>query len=274
MKNFKSLRENLISRLVSKGVKYTTPKRKPFVKEELKIQSSQPPETAELNVDKKSQPAGKANLKATPDMLKGKLTKEGRADDAFADLDKEVAKTKPSYMDKDKGATASGSTDKDYSDNKPATSSGTTNKSYMDSNPATPPSNSSSGTSSVRKTTKWKDLPDTDKEQWRRDRKAAGMPPIEEELSEVAAWQRKEGKNPEGGLNRKGVESYRRENPGSKLQMAVTTKPSKLKKDSKAANRRKSFCARMGGMKKKLTSAKTARDPDSRINKALRKWNC
>ena len=88
------------------------------------------------------------------------------------------------------------------------------------------------------------------------------------------AWQRKEGKNPEGGLNRKGIASYRRENPGSKLSMAVTTKPSKLKKGSKAAKRRKSFCARMGGMKKRLTSAKTANDPDSRINKALRKWNC
>jgi len=89
-----------------------------------------------------------------------------------------------------------------------------------------------------------------------------------------AAWQRKEGKSESGGLNRKGIESYRRENPGSKLSMAVTTKPSKLKPGSKAANRRKSFCARMGGMKKRLTSAKTARDPDSRINKALRKWNC
>jgi hypothetical protein len=96
----------------------------------------------------------------------------------------------------------------------------------------------------------------------------------DEELVEVAAWQRKEGKNPEGGLNAKGIAAYRRENPGSKLQMAVTTKPSKLKAGSKAANRRKSFCARMGGMKKRLTSAKTARDPDSRINKALRKWNC
>ena len=93
-------------------------------------------------------------------------------------------------------------------------------------------------------------------------------------IDEVAAWQRKEGKNPEGGLNRKGIESYRRENPGSKLSMAVTTKPSKLKPGSKAANRRKSFCSRMGGMKKRLTSAKTANDPDSRINKALRKWNC
>jgi hypothetical protein len=88
------------------------------------------------------------------------------------------------------------------------------------------------------------------------------------------AWQRKEGKDPSGGLNKKGVASYRRQNPGSKLQTAVTTKPSKLKKGSKAANRRKSFCARMSGMKKKLTSAKTKNDPNSRINKSLRKWNC
>lgn len=102
----------------------------------------------------------------------------------------------------------------------------------------------------------------------------AGLTEGLEELEEAAAWERAEGKNPEGGLNRKGIESYRRENPGSKLSMAVTTKPSKLKPGSKAANRRKSFCSRMGGMKRKLTSAKTARDPDSRINKALRKWNC
>ena len=88
------------------------------------------------------------------------------------------------------------------------------------------------------------------------------------------AWTRKEGKDPKGGLNKKGVESYRRANPGSKLQTAVTTKPSKLKKGSKAAKWRKSFCARMKGMKKRLTSAKTARDPNSRINKSLRKWNC
>lgn len=93
-------------------------------------------------------------------------------------------------------------------------------------------------------------------------------------IDETAAWQRKEGKSESGGLNKKGIASYRRENPGSKLSMAVTTKPSKLKPGSKAANRRKSFCARMSGMKKRLTSAKTARDPDSRINKALRKWNC
>ena len=96
----------------------------------------------------------------------------------------------------------------------------------------------------------------------------------EVELNEVAAWQRKEGKNPEGGLNQKGIASYRAENPGSKLSTAVTTEPSKLKAGSKSANRRKSFCARMSGMKRKLTSAKTASDPDSRINKSLRKWNC
>jgi len=92
--------------------------------------------------------------------------------------------------------------------------------------------------------------------------------------SKSPAWQRKEGKSASGGLNRKGVASYRAANPGSKLKTAVTTKPSKLKAGSKAAKRRKSFCARMSGMKKRLTSAKTARDPDSRINKSLRKWNC
>ena len=101
------------------------------------------------------------------------------------------------------------------------------------------------------------------------------LPEDAEEIEEAApAWQRKEGKSEEGGLNRKGIASYRRANPGSKLSMAVTTEPSKLKKGSKAWKRRKSFCARMGGMKKRLTSAKTANDPDSRINKALRKWNC
>ena len=93
-------------------------------------------------------------------------------------------------------------------------------------------------------------------------------------MPRTAAWQRKEGKSKSGGLNRKGVASYRGRNTGSKLKTAVTTKPSKLKKGSKAAKRRKSFCARMTGMKKRLTSAKTARDPNSRINKSLRKWNC
>ena len=93
-------------------------------------------------------------------------------------------------------------------------------------------------------------------------------------MAKTPAWQRKEGKSESGGLNKKGVESYRKANPGSKLKTAVTTKPSKLKPGSKAASRRKSFCARMSGMKKKLTSSKTANDPNSRINKSLRKWNC
>ena len=87
-------------------------------------------------------------------------------------------------------------------------------------------------------------------------------------------WQKVNRKDKTDGLSRKAVKAYRRENPGSKLQTAVTTKPSKLKKGSKSAKRRLSFCRRMKGMKKKLTSAKTRRDPDSRINKALRRWNC
>ena len=81
-------------------------------------------------------------------------------------------------------------------------------------------------------------------------------------------------KSASGGLTAKGVRRYRAANPGSKLKTAVTTKPSKLKAGSKDAKRRKSFCSRMKGMKRRLTSAKTARDPNSRINKALRKWNC
>jgi hypothetical protein len=92
----------------------------------------------------------------------------------------------------------------------------------------------------------------------------------DEELYESAAWRRKEGKDPKGGLNRKGVASYRRENPGSKLKMAVTTPPSKLKKGSKAANRRKSFCARMGGMKGPMKKD----GKPTRKALALRKWNC
>tara|TARA_Y100001937_G_scaffold61820_1_gene84740 strand:- start:5061 stop:5351 length:291 start_codon:yes stop_codon:yes gene_type:complete len=93
-------------------------------------------------------------------------------------------------------------------------------------------------------------------------------------MAKTPAWQRKEGKSKSGGLNRKGIASYRKANPGSKLSMAVTTKPSKLKKGSKAAIRQKAFCKRMCGMKKRLTSAETANDPNSRINKSLRKWNC
>ena len=96
----------------------------------------------------------------------------------------------------------------------------------------------------------------------------------DELLSEAEAWQTSKGKNKNGGLNKKGVASYRKSHPGSKLQTAVTTKPSKLKKGSKASKRRKSFCARMKGMKKHRTGAKTKRDPNSRINKSLRKWHC
>jgi hypothetical protein len=87
-----------------------------------------------------------------------------------------------------------------------------------------------------------------------------------------AAWQRKAGKNPEGGLNAKGVASYRAQNPGSKLQTPVTTKPSKLKPGSKDAKRRKSFCSRSAGQMKMWSKA--AKDPNSRLRLARRKWNC
>lgn len=93
----------------------------------------------------------------------------------------------------------------------------------------------------------------------------------EELLDEVAAWQKKAGKNPEGGLNKKGIASYRRENPGSKLSMAVTTPPSKLNPDSKAAKRRKSFCARMSGMQGAM---KKPNGEPTRKALSLKKWNC
>ena len=86
------------------------------------------------------------------------------------------------------------------------------------------------------------------------------------------AWQRKEGKSASGGLNKKGIASYRRANPGSKLSMAVTTKPSKLKAGSKAAKRRKSFCARSAGQMKMFPKA--AKDPNSRLRQARRRWKC
>ena len=88
----------------------------------------------------------------------------------------------------------------------------------------------------------------------------------------TAAWTRKEGKSKAGGLNEKGRRSYERENPGSNLQAPVSRK--QAKKSKADAGRRKSFCKRMQGMKDKNTSAETARDPDSRINKALRRWDC
>ncbi len=82
------------------------------------------------------------------------------------------------------------------------------------------------------------------------------------------AWTRKAGKNPDGGLNAAGRASYK----GGTLRPPVSAK--QAKKSPTAAGRRKSFCARMKGMKSKLTSAKTANDPNSRINKSLRKWDC
>ena len=78
------------------------------------------------------------------------------------------------------------------------------------------------------------------------------------------AWTRKEGKSESGGLNEKGRKSYERANPGSNLKAP----------QPEGGSRKKSFCARMKGMKKKLTSKKTANDPNSRINKALKKWKC
>ena len=78
------------------------------------------------------------------------------------------------------------------------------------------------------------------------------------------AWTRSEGKSESGGLNEKGRKSYERANPGSDLKAP----------QPEGGPRKKSFCARMRGMKRKLTSAKTANDPDSRINKSLRKWKC
>ena len=85
-------------------------------------------------------------------------------------------------------------------------------------------------------------------------------------MAKSPAWQRKEGKNPSGGLNAKGRKSYNKATGGNLKPPA----PNPKSKESKG--RKKSFCARMKGMKAKLTSSKTARDPDSRINKALRKW--
>ena len=84
------------------------------------------------------------------------------------------------------------------------------------------------------------------------------------------AWQRKEGQNPEGGLNAKGRASLRAE--GRNIKPPVSAKAAKA--SPAKAKRRIAFCKRMQGMKAKLTSAKTANDPDSRINKSLRKWDC
>ena len=89
-------------------------------------------------------------------------------------------------------------------------------------------------------------------------------------MAKSEAWQRKEGKNPAGGLNAKGRASYNRANPGKPGLKPPAPHP----KTEKDAGRRKSFCARMSGMKNKLTSEKTKNDPNSRINKSLKAWNC
>jgi len=89
-------------------------------------------------------------------------------------------------------------------------------------------------------------------------------------MAKTPAWQRKAGKSKSGGLNAKGRASAKRQ--GMNLKPPVSAK--QAKKSPKAAARRKSFCARMKGMKTKLTSKKTARNPNSRINKSLRKWDC
>ena len=94
--------------------------------------------------------------------------------------------------------------------------------------------------------------------------------PMGEEVEVDEDWQSVNRKDRTDGLSPAAVKAYRKENPGSKLQTAVTEK----NPTGKRANRRKSFCSRMSGMKKRLTSTETARDPDSRINKALRRWNC
>jgi hypothetical protein len=86
-------------------------------------------------------------------------------------------------------------------------------------------------------------------------------------VAKTPAWQRKEGQNPKGGLNAKGRAS-------AKAQGMNLKPPAPNPKTEKDAARRKSFCARMEGMRAKNTSAKTAKDPNSRINKALKAWNC
>lgn len=89
-------------------------------------------------------------------------------------------------------------------------------------------------------------------------------------MAKSPAWTRKEGKDPKGGLNEAGRKSYNKANPGKPGLKPPAPNP----KNEKDAARRKSFCARMKGMKAKNTSSETAKDPNSRINKSLRAWNC
>jgi hypothetical protein len=89
-------------------------------------------------------------------------------------------------------------------------------------------------------------------------------------MAKSPAWQRAEGKNPEGGLNAKGRASLRAE--GRDIKPPV--KQAEAKRSPKAAKRRIAFCRRMEGLRAKLTSEKTRNDPNSRVNKSLRAWDC
>ena len=86
-------------------------------------------------------------------------------------------------------------------------------------------------------------------------------------------WQKANKRDKTDGMSQKAVNAYRRENPGSKLKTAVTTKPSKLKKGGKASKRRKSYCSRSRGQMK-MHSISCAKTPDKAICKARRRWNC
>ena len=90
--------------------------------------------------------------------------------------------------------------------------------------------------------------------------------------NKTPAWTRSEGKSKEGGLNKKGIASYKKDHPKSKLSMAVTKSPSKIKAGSKDDKRRKSYCARSEGQMKDFPNA--AKNPDSRLRLARKKWNC
>jgi hypothetical protein len=86
-------------------------------------------------------------------------------------------------------------------------------------------------------------------------------------------WQKANKKDKTDGMSQKAVNAYRRENPGSKLKTAVTTKPSKLKKGSKASKRRSSYCSRSAGQQK-MHNISCSKTPDKAICKARRRWNC
>jgi hypothetical protein len=143
---FKDLRENIAARMVSMAVKHTTPKKKPLVKEGDVADAVMGKETMDslrrIRQSQKEQEtmSSAEKSKKAADFWNKQLTKEGSAEDAFADLNKEIGrvKFKSNYMDTDKGAEAIGPSSKNYSDNNPATPSGTTSKSYMDKGPATP----------------------------------------------------------------------------------------------------------------------------------------